>query len=301
MCRDCGCEQGNERAYFEHAHDHHHDHEVESRGHEHHHSHSHDHGPDHTVRVTAGDREIHIHLHVECGCGHEPNGKRPTIKAQTRTIVPLESRILAHNDAEAARNRSFFEARGVVAVNIISSPGSGKTYLLERTLEAIAGRIPTAVITGDQQTDNDAQRLAGKGAAVRQIETRSSCHLSAEQVGHLLEEIVPEGTKLLFIENVGNLVCPAAFDLGESVRVALLSVTEGEDKPLKYPVLFHDAQLTVLTKLDLVPHLDISLEKIRESVRTVRPSAEILEVSAKTGQGMDGWIAYLENLLRPAP
>ena len=170
---------------------------------------------------------------------------------------------------------------------LISSPGSGKTFLLEKTLEALDGDVRAAVITGDQQTDNDAKRLEGKGAPVVQIETRSSCHLDAQQVRDRLEAVVFDGIELLLIENVGNLVCPAAFDLGEDSKVALLSVTEGEDKPLKYPVLFHDSPVCVITKIDLLPHLDTDIEKCRQSIRAVRPDAKIFEVSAKTGEGMD--------------
>jgi hydrogenase nickel incorporation protein HypB len=152
------------------------------------------------------------------------------------------------------------------------------------------------VITGDQHTDNDARRLAGRGTPVAQIETRSACHLNAEQVLGKLESVAGAGTGLLFIENVGNLVCPAAFDLGERHKVALLSVTEGEDKPLKYPGIFRDAPVCVITKIDLIPHLDFDLELCRESVFAVRPDARIIELSARTGQGMEEWLDYLEAL-----
>jgi hydrogenase nickel incorporation protein HypB len=204
--------------------------------------------------------------------------------------------VLSENDAKAEANRQWLAKHGVVAINMISSPGSGKTYLLERTLERLRGRVACAVITGDQQTDNDARRLAGKGAVVRQIETISACHLDAERVGQLLPEVTEGGIKLLFIENVGNLVCPAAFDLGEQFKVALLSTTEGEDKPVKYPTLFGMAPVVVLTKMDLAPHLDWNLAKCREYLRKIHPGVFVFELSAKTGQGMDAWIQYLENL-----
>jgi len=209
----------------------------------------------------------------------------------------LERKVLSENDARAAENRAWLAARGVVAINMISSPGSGKTLLLERTLERLRGRVPCAVITGDQQTDNDARRLRGKGAEVRQIETISACHLDAARVGQLLPDVVGNGIKLLFIENVGNLVCPAAFDLGENFKVALLSTTEGEDKPVKYPTLFGLAPVVVLTKMDLAPHLDWSLAACREYLRKIHPGVFLFELSAKTGQGMDRWIEYLENLV----
>ena len=154
-----------------------------------------------------------------------------------------------------------------------------------------------AVITGDQQTDNDAKRLAGKGAFVRQIETQSACHLEAQRVGDLFEEVIQEDTKLLFIENVGNLVCPTAFDLGENFKIALLSVTEGEDKPLKYPSLFSLAPVAVLTKTDLLPHLDFDMEACRDNLRRIHPGMFVFELSAKTGDGLDRWIEYLEKLV----
>jgi hydrogenase nickel incorporation protein HypB len=212
--------------------------------------------------------------------------------------IELETRVLERNDREARRNREWLDARGVVAVNLISSPGSGKTLLLERTLEMLRGVVGCAVITGDQSTDNDARRLAGKGAPVVQIETRASCHLNAEQVGAQLERVVTDGVRLLVIENVGNLVCPAAFDLGEHCKIALLSVTEGEDKPLKYPVLFHDAPVCVITKTDLLPHLEYDIARCRGALRGVRPDVTLFELSARTGEGMKAWIEYLKGLVK---
>ncbi len=257
MCEDCGCSTAN--AAHSHAHDHHH-----------HGTHTHDHGHEHD----------HPHEHDTSG----------------RTIM-LEQKILSHNDQIADKNRAWLEERGVVAINIISSPGSGKTYLLERTLERLRGEIGCAVITGDQQTDNDAKRLEGKGAVVKQIETISSCHLDAEQVSRLLPETIDDSTKILFIENVGNLVCPSAFDLGEQFKIALLSTTEGEDKPVKYPSLFTQAPIVILTKMDLAPHLDWDLDVCRKHLRSVRPGVFVFELSAKTGDGMDAWIAYLKGLV----
>ena len=243
---------------WDHAHDHHHDHP---------HDHAHPHGHDHE------------HLHVE------------------RRTIDLERKVLAENDAQAAANRNWLSQHGVTAINLISSPGTGKTYLLERTLERLRGKVACAVITGDQCTDNDARRLRGKGAAVEQIETINSCHLDAIRVGRLLPVVAGNGVQLLFIENIGNLVCPAAFDLGEHFKLALLSTTEGEDKPVKYPALFSMAPVVVLTKMDLAPHLDWSLTACRESLRKIRPDVSIFELSAKTGEGMDAWIEYLGKVV----
>jgi hydrogenase nickel incorporation protein HypB len=264
MCDSCGCDTATA-----HHHTHEHDHE---HGHTHAHDHKHENHPGHV--------SDHDHAHAA---------------PATRTVA-LEQRVLARNDATAAANRAWLEARGVVALNLISSPGSGKTTLLERTLERLSGTLPCAVIAGDQQTDNDAQRLAGKGAIVRHIETVSACHLDAERVGALLPEVCADGARLLFIENVGNLVCPSAFDLGEHFKVALLSTTEGEDKPVKYPALFAQAPVTVLTKMDLVPHLDWDVKTCRTWLRKVHPGAFVFELSARTGEGMDAWIDYLVSL-----
>ncbi len=238
-----------------------------------------------------------------CGCGtanqhqHKHEHDHPHEHARTKTVT-LEEKVLAHNDALADRNRAWLAERGVVALNLISAPGSGKTYLLEKTLEALDGKIKCAVITGDQQTDRDAERLRGKGAPIHQIETISSCHLDAHQVFHALENVVEDDTRLLFIENVGNLVCPTAFDLGESFKLALLSTPEGEDKPIKYPVLFATAKAIVLTKMDLAEPLDWDLSACRGYIQRVQPGANVIELSAKSGDGMAAWLAYLERLVQ---
>ncbi|MEI6148877.1 MAG: hydrogenase nickel incorporation protein HypB [bacterium] len=242
------------------------------------------------------------HVHSDPAPGHHHDHEHPHdhdhgATGLTRRTVELERKVLAQNDEQAAINRAWLADHGVVAINLISSPGSGKTYLLERTLERLSGRVSCGVITGDQRTDNDARRLQGKGAVVRQIETLSACHLDAGRVGSLLPEVAGAGVKLLFIENVGNLVCPAAFDLGETFKVALLSTTEGEDKPVKYPALFSQAPVVVLTKMDLMPHLDWDLSKCRAHLRSIHPGVFIFELSAKTGDGMKAWIEYLEKLV----
>ena len=242
---------------------------------------------------------------TSCGCGHtndhdhdhDHSHEHGHSHDHADKVVTLEQKILLRNEEIADKNRAFFSENGILAVNIISSPGSGKTFLLEKTLEAFKDDIQCAVITGDLQTDNDAARLAGKGAPVKQIQTGSSCHLDALQIQESLEEVAKAGTKILFIENVGNLVCPSAFNLGENFKIALLSVTEGEDKPLKYPALFTQAPVSVVTKTDLVPHLDCDMKLLRENLRTVHPGMFVFELSAKSGEGMDGWLDYLRNLV----
>ncbi|NNJ71271.1 MAG: hydrogenase nickel incorporation protein HypB [Kiritimatiellales bacterium] len=240
-----------------------------------------------------------------CGCGtaneqhHHEHGHKHNHDhdhSHTKTVT-LEQKVLAQNDTLADQNRAWLAERGVTAINLISAPGSGKTLLLEKTLEALNGKIKCAVITGDQQTDRDAQRLAGKGASIHQIETISSCHLDAHQVSHVLEAVVEDGTQLLFIENVGNMVCPTAFDLGESFKLALLSTPEGEDKPIKYPVLFATAKAIILSKMDLAEALDWDLPACRKYIQQVQPGANVIELSAKTGEGMDAWLDYLKKLV----
>ncbi len=276
MCKDCGCSEGNEKKYFEHSHTH--------GGHEH--THNHDHN---------GRLHTHQHFHNEDSDHDSADSHKHTHEHDTRTIM-LEKSILAKNDEAAHKNRHWLHDRNVVTVNIISSPGSGKTTLLEKTLERLKGKLNCSVIVGDQSTDNDAKRLIGKCDSVHQIETHSSCHLNAEQIAEILPKSVNEKTDILFIENVGNLICPAAFELGEDFKIALLSSTEGEDKPVKYPVLFSDAKVVILTKMDLVPHLDWDVKKCRQYIRNINPGVYIFELSAKTGEGMDAWIDYLEKL-----
>jgi len=242
----------------------------------------------------------------DCGCEHanddhhdhtHPHEHPHDHTHEHDRVIELEQKLLSHNDEIAEANRAFFKQNGIAAINIISSPGSGKTLLLEKTLEALKDTIQCAVIVGDLQTDNDARRLADKGASVKQIQTGSSCHLDASQVADALGEVAGAGTKLLFIENVGNLVCPTSFDLGEDFKIALLSVTEGEDKPLKYPALFSRAPVTVVTKTDLVPHLDVDMKALRDNLRTVHPGVFAFELSAKTGDGIAAWLDYLRNLV----
>jgi len=214
-------------------------------------------------------------------------------------ILEVRTRILKANDETARRLRSRFEAAGVLVVNLVSSPGSGKTALLRETLaRLVAAGIPTAAIVGDLETDNDARRLAESGAPVRQIMTHGLCHLEAHMVeGHLAGWDLA-ALHYLFIENVGNLVCPTSWDLGESVRVALLSVTEGEDKPLKYPGLFNTADVAVLTKLDLATACEFDRETALANVAAVRPGMRVLETSARTGAGLDAWLDELASRRR---
>jgi hydrogenase nickel incorporation protein HypB len=208
--------------------------------------------------------------------------------------VPMERKVLNENDRLAADLRQGFERHGTWCVNLISSPGSGKTMLLERTLASFELDRKVAVLTGDIQTDNDAQRLARYGFPVRQITTGGACHLDARMVTTALAEWKPEEIDLLLIENVGNLVCPTSYDLGEEARVVLLSVTEGEDKPLKYPATFHRADVVVLTKIDLLPYVPFKMDLAREYIKRVQPHAQILEVSCTSGAGMDTWRHWID-------
>lgn len=211
-------------------------------------------------------------------------------------LVEIETSILAKNDGYAQSNRRVLVALGAYAVNLVSSPGSGKTTLLCRTIEALAG-TPLAVIEGDQQTSNDAERIRATGAVAVQINTGKGCHLDAHMVGHAMDHLRLRPDSLLFIENVGNLVCPAAFDLGEDAKVAILSVTEGEDKPLKYPDMFTAARLAILNKTDLAPHCDADLDAYEANIRRVNPAIEVLRLSARTGEGFGEWTGWLTRQL----
>ncbi|MBG0799656.1 hydrogenase nickel incorporation protein HypB [Methylocystis sp. L43] len=236
--------------------EHHHEHDHHAHGHEHGHAHAHDHGH-------------HDHAHEE-----------------SHRRLELETRILAKNDAIAAKCRAWLAGREIVALNLVSSPGAGKTTLLERAIADLSGELPLFVIEGDQATSNDGERIRAAGAPVVQVNTGTGCHLDAEMIARALSELKPSVASLVFIENVGNLVCPALFDLGEHAKAVIFSTTEGEDKPLKYPHMFSAAKLVIFNKIDLLPHLDFSMERARENILRVNPDVEIVEVSAKTGAGM---------------
>lgn len=208
-------------------------------------------------------------------------------------LIEVETSILAKNDAHAAANRARLAELGALALNLVSSPGSGKTTLLCRTIEALGSR-PVAVIEGDQQTSNDADRIRATGAPAVQINTGKGCHLDAHMIGHAFDHFDLRPGTTVFIENVGNLVCPAAFDLGEDAKVAILSVTEGEDKPLKYPDIFSAAKLALLNKVDLAPYCGVDLDLYETNLRRINPRIEVIHTSARTGEGVDRWLAWIE-------
>lgn len=276
MCTVCGCGEGETTIEgHEHSHEH---------GHGHHHHGHHDHGHDH------GHHHHHDgHTH---DYGQGPAHAHAPGMSQAR-MVQIEQDILGKNNEYANANRRWFAERGILALNLVSSPGSGKTTLLTRTLTDLKGDYPLAVIEGDQQTANDADRIRETGVPALQINTGKGCHLDAHQIGHALETLKPENSGVLFIENVGNLVCPAAFDLGEAHKVAILSITEGEDKPIKYPDMFAAADLLLLNKIDLLPHLQFDVDRCIDYARRVNPSIKVLQVSATTGEGMDSWYQWL--------
>jgi len=232
--------------------------------------------------------DTHDHHHHHHHEGHHHH-ERPAAGEK----LSVEIDILAKNNRLAAGNRRFLREKGVFALNLVSSPGSGKTTILERTLRDLSGSLRCAVIEGDQQTDNDARRIAATGVPARQINTGAGCHLDAHMVGHAMEELPMDGLDILFIENVGNLVCPASFDLGEAHKVVVLSVTEGEDKPLKYPQMFHAADVMLLNKVDLLPYLDFDVDKCLEMARRVSPGIRIFQLSARSGEGMAAWYEWL--------
>jgi len=233
-----------------------------------------------------------------CGCGttnfnsslhqHESQPKR----------IELEEKVLRQNDRLAERNRGIFEATKVLVVNLISSPGAGKTTLLETTIRALKGEMHIGVIEGDQQTDRDAKRIEATGVNVIQINTVDACHLDAHMIRHALDHFALPELDLLFIENVGNLICPGAFDLGEDFRVVVLSTPEGEDKPLKYPGVFIGSHLVLVSKVDLSPVLELEVNQFLANIKKVHPHVPCLSLSAKTGEGMEGWYAWLRDKVK---
>jgi hydrogenase nickel incorporation protein HypB len=212
--------------------------------------------------------------------------------------VEIQERILSVNDRAAAHNREHFAAHGVLAINLMGSPGSGKTAVLEATARAFAGRYRVAAVAGDLETERDAERLRAAGIPARAITTGSACHLDAAMVHHALHHSGWTGSDYLFIENVGNLVCPAVYDLGQAFNVVALAVTEGEDKPLKYPVMFRKADLVLVTKTDLLPHLDVDAAVIDDALGRVMPKPAVFHVSARTGDGLTRWFEWLERQLK---
>lgn len=276
MCSTCGC-SSNENGITltkmgENHHTHHH-HDGHTHSHEHHHgdhAHSHEHSHEHN----------HDHHH------HHSHGTN---------IVELEKDILHQNQLGAERNRGFFEALNIFAMNLVSSPGSGKTSLLEKTIADLKNEVEFSVIEGDQQTTNDAERIHALNVPVLQINTGKGCHLDSEMIAKSLKELKPKQNSILMIENVGNLVCPAMFDLGENQRVVIISTTEGEDKPLKYPDMFFTSNMCIINKIDLLPYLKFDVEKLKENAKKVNPNIQFFEVSATSGEGMEAWYEFLKS------
>ena len=296
MCTTCGCGAGEVKIDGDDAH-HEHDHvhadgTRHSHDHEHAageaHDHSHEHGHEHSDGHAHGHRYAPVHSNASPAHSHAPG-------LGAKRMVQIEQDILAKNNAYAAQNRQRLARRGIFTLNLVSSPGSGKTTLLCKTIEMLKGSHTVTVIEGDQQTSQDAERIRATGAQAVQINTGKGCHLDAHMVGHAMEKLELPQDSLLMIENVGNLVCPAAFDLGEAHKVVILSVTEGEDKPIKYPDMFRAANLMLMNKCDLLPYLSFKVDAAIEFARRVNPGIEVIEVSATTGQGMDEWLAWLER------
>jgi hydrogenase nickel incorporation protein HypB len=332
MCTVCGCGAGEvkiEDGAPEGSHEHTHVHEdgtVHSHAHGHDHDHAHTHGGGealagvhaHTHHHADGSEHSHAHVHQGVHAhehGHEhshehhhhehgiagdldygtgPAHAHAPGMSQSR-MVQIEQDILAKNNTYATANRNWFDERGILALNLVSSPGSGKTALLVRTIESLKGKIAISVVEGDQQTSNDAERIRATGVAALQINTGKGCHLDGHMVGHALERLQPADDSLFLIENVGNLVCPAAFDLGEHHKVAILSVTEGEDKPLKYPDMFRAADVMLLNKCDLLPYLEFDADLAEANARRVNPDLTIFRVSATSGEGLAAWVSWIES------
>lgn len=278
MCTVCGCGEGETQIEgHSHAHDHKHPHT-----HDHHHDHAHEHSHEHH------HHDDHTHDY-----GQGPAHAHAPGMSQSR-MVQIEQDILSKNNTYASANRNWFAERGILTLNLVSSPGSGKTTLLTKSIDDLKDELSLSVIEGDQQTANDAERIRETGVKALQINTGKGCHLDGHMIGHALETLAPDEESVLFIENVGNLVCPAAFDLGEAHKVAILSVTEGEDKPLKYPDMFHAADLMLLNKVDLLPHLNFDVDKCIEYARRVNPGIKVIQVSATTGEGMETWYQWIK-------
>jgi hydrogenase nickel incorporation protein HypB len=312
MCDTCGCEKNdhfhvhpgpghqhrgisNLKSQISNPHQHAHAH---SHAHEHGHEHSHEHDHEHDHGHSHEHEHEHKHEHGhESGEGWHAHTAADGSVSWHRHGDHGAQQVLDANQREAERNRGFFRARGILALNLVSAPGSGKTTLLQATLERLQARVGCAVLVGDLETQADAEALRPSGAPVVQITTGTVCHLDARMVAAAVDTLPKEGVRLLFIENVGNLVCPASFDLGEAHRIVLLAATEGENKPLKYPPIFHGARAVVISKTDLAGPAGFDLARARQAIAQVAPEAEILELSSRNGDGLDEWVAFLERLV----
>lgn len=294
MCKDCGCGLPGENPAGVNAHSHDHDQAhgpVHEHADTHNHAHEHEHGPGEYHGHSHTHRHSHAHSQDQAHSHEQRHG--PELAHETQRTVQVRQAILSKNDRVAEQNRGFFRARGLCVLNVLSSPGSGKTTFLRETVRASAHQLKSGIIVGDLATDNDAQRLRASGAPVVQITTGTMCHLEAAMIARALKQLALDGLQLLIIENVGNLVCPASYDLGEDLRVVLFSVTEGEDKPLKYPPMFQAADAVVISKIDLAQACDFNRDLALVNLGRIAPKARIFETSAKTGQGLDSWLAYV--------
>lgn len=301
-----GREAGEEHAHghshehshgHEHTHDHGHDHShshEHGHAHDHHHSHDHEHSHDHGHEQAAAFAPVVDKDNMHYGMG-EAGTHAPGLTQ--KRMVQIEMGVLDKNNQIAVHNREHLQEQGILALNLVSSPGSGKTTLLTRTLNYLKDKVPCAVIEGDQQTTNDAERIRATGVPAIQVNTGKGCHLDAQMVHDAMHHLGLKDNSLLFIENVGNLVCPAGFDLGEQHKVAILSVTEGEDKPLKYPHMFAAADLMLINKIDLLPYVNVNIEACVDAARRVNPDIDVIVLSATTGEGMNEWVAWLQDRL----
>lgn len=282
MCTTCGCgdEAGTRISSLAG--------ELQTPGQGHLHSHTDEHGRTYTHEHADSHEHANTHEHADS----HANGHHAAPGTET---IPLEQNLLAKNDLLAATNRGWLAGRGIRAFNVMSSPGAGKTTLLVRTLTELGGRLNAGVIEGDQETSLDADRIRATGRPVIQINTGAGCHLDADMLRHGLDALSPEPGSTVFIENVGNLVCPALFDLGETAKVVIVSVTEGDDKPQKYPHMFMAADLVIVNKSDLLPYVDFDVDECLRRIRQINPRAEFLTLSATTGEGLAAWYGWLDG------
>lgn len=316
MCGTCNCGTGNSVSIkkpgehhhkhheshthtHEHQHEHLHTHDGVAHTHQHTHTHQHDfeHTHDHRHQHSHDfhDHEHpHVHTHANFVQLHQHDHTHAHGHSHSHTI-DVEKNILQFNDLQAARNRGFFEAKNIYTINLVSSPGSGKTTFLERTLTDLKSKLDFFVIEGDQQTLNDANRIDAIQIPVIQINTGSGCHLESDMVYDAVKKLGVKDNSFLIIENVGNLVCPALFDLGENKRIVVISVTEGDDKPLKYPDMFAGSQICIINKIDLLPYVNFDIEKAKDYAKRANPNLLFFEVSSTKGDGMEKWYEWLEK------